>query len=243
LSDLQGAWGNLGQEVVEARPFSQSHNISPIGETNVETKICWHYQNRRKGSDVNLAVHLLNDSLLDKYDCAVIVSNDSDLAESLRKEIWNCGELAGQTIMHAHIHLIPRRKGDTPNPRGRVRGVIPEKMVYWDYRNSRANNFQDFRWPGCIREYGEREVRKKKGVAIFHQNENWSWPFFILVSFLLVEAKLSDARPSSALSKFQTALEVPAVQLTEGGDTFRIFRNGDQSILVAPAHIWIARLP
>jgi len=42
----------------------------------------------------------------------------------------NCGESAGQTIWHAHIHLIPRRDGDTPNPRGGVRGVIPEKMDY-----------------------------------------------------------------------------------------------------------------
>ncbi|CAB1082805.1 HIT family protein [Olavius algarvensis Delta 1 endosymbiont] len=42
----------------------------------------------------------------------------------------NIGESAGQTIFHAHIHLIPRRKGDTPNPRGGVRGVIPEKMSY-----------------------------------------------------------------------------------------------------------------
>jgi ATP adenylyltransferase len=42
----------------------------------------------------------------------------------------NCGISAGQTIDHAHIHLIPRRKGDTPNPRGGVRGVIPEKMNY-----------------------------------------------------------------------------------------------------------------
>ncbi len=37
-----------------------------------------------KGSDVNISVHLLNDAWLDHYDCAVIVSNDSDLAESLR---------------------------------------------------------------------------------------------------------------------------------------------------------------
>jgi uncharacterized LabA/DUF88 family protein len=37
-----------------------------------------------KGSDVNLAVHLLNDAWLDLYDCAVLVSNDSDLAEALR---------------------------------------------------------------------------------------------------------------------------------------------------------------
>ena len=42
----------------------------------------------------------------------------------------NIGESAGQTIFHAHIHLIPRRKDDTPHPRGGVRGVIPEKMSY-----------------------------------------------------------------------------------------------------------------
>jgi diadenosine tetraphosphate (Ap4A) HIT family hydrolase len=42
----------------------------------------------------------------------------------------NSGEVAGQTVMHSHIHLIPRRKGDTPNPRGGVRGVIPGKMDY-----------------------------------------------------------------------------------------------------------------
>lgn len=42
----------------------------------------------------------------------------------------NSGEAAGQTVFHAHIHLIPRRIGDTPNPRGGVRGVVPEKMSY-----------------------------------------------------------------------------------------------------------------
>ncbi|MBU1340119.1 MAG: HIT family protein [Proteobacteria bacterium] len=42
----------------------------------------------------------------------------------------NCGEIAGQTVFHTHIHLIPRRENDTPNPRGGVRGVIPDKMNY-----------------------------------------------------------------------------------------------------------------
>jgi ATP adenylyltransferase len=42
----------------------------------------------------------------------------------------NCGSVAGQTIMHAHVHLIPRRKGDSPNPRGGVRGVIAGKADY-----------------------------------------------------------------------------------------------------------------
>ena len=42
----------------------------------------------------------------------------------------NCGAVAGQTVMHAHIHLIPRRVGDVDDPRGGVRGCVPEKMGY-----------------------------------------------------------------------------------------------------------------
>lgn len=42
----------------------------------------------------------------------------------------NCGFAAGQTIMHLHVHLIPRYKGDVENPRGGVRGVIPSKQKY-----------------------------------------------------------------------------------------------------------------
>ena len=39
----------------------------------------------------------------------------------------NIGKISGQSIMHCHIHLIPRRDGDVKNPQGGVRGVIPSK--------------------------------------------------------------------------------------------------------------------
>jgi len=43
----------------------------------------------------------------------------------------NYGVAAGQTVMHLHMHLIPRYKGDRPDPRGGVRWVIPDKAAYW----------------------------------------------------------------------------------------------------------------
>jgi ATP adenylyltransferase len=42
----------------------------------------------------------------------------------------NVGVTAGQTVMHCHTHLIPRRKGDAQDPRGGVRGVIHDKQRY-----------------------------------------------------------------------------------------------------------------
>ena len=42
----------------------------------------------------------------------------------------NAGKISGQSIMHCHIHLIPRREGDVENPQGGVRSVIPKKQHY-----------------------------------------------------------------------------------------------------------------
>lgn len=66
-------------------------------------------------------------------------STISELIEHVRQgaegiDGWNIGvnigEAAGQTVDHCHIHLIPRQTGDTADPRGGVRGVIPDKQKY-----------------------------------------------------------------------------------------------------------------
>ena len=45
---------------------------------------------------------------------------------------FNCGEAAGQTVMHLHVHVIPRYSGDVEDPRGGVRHVIPAKANYFN---------------------------------------------------------------------------------------------------------------
>lgn len=52
----------------------------------------------------------------------------------------NCGEEAGQTVLHCHVHLIPRRAGDVKNPKGGVRHVIPNKGDYTSMSNQRDHH-------------------------------------------------------------------------------------------------------
>jgi diadenosine tetraphosphate (Ap4A) HIT family hydrolase len=58
-----------------------------------------------------------------------------NMASKLRPDGFNIGvndgPAAGQTILHAHVHVIPRRTGDVVDPRGGIRWIIPEKAAYW----------------------------------------------------------------------------------------------------------------
>lgn len=60
----------------------------------------------------------------------------SHIAETLAPDGFNIGvnvrPAAGQTVPHAHVHVVPRTVGDISDPRGGVRWVIPEKAPYWD---------------------------------------------------------------------------------------------------------------
>jgi len=60
---------------------------------------------------------------------------------------------------------------------------------------------------------------------------------------LLIEAKISDSQPSPALRKFQDNLQIPAIQLTEDLQGYRIISNKSQKILIAPAYQWLSQLP
>jgi len=44
----------------------------------------------------------------------------------------NIGEAAGQTVDHAHLHVIPRYAGDVEDPRGGIRRILPDKACYWE---------------------------------------------------------------------------------------------------------------
>jgi len=56
----------------------------PLAKPTWRQKYAWVIKTEEKGSDVNLAVHLVDDGWRNKYDCAVVCSNDGDLSEALR---------------------------------------------------------------------------------------------------------------------------------------------------------------
>ncbi len=96
------------------------------------------YRTEEKGSDVNLAVHMVNDAHKNLFDCAIVVSNDSDLAEAMRIVKDECGKLVGlftpwkrraskQLMQYSNFQRTIRKaslaKSQLPNP-------IPDTRIY-----------------------------------------------------------------------------------------------------------------
>lgn len=74
------------------------------------------------------------ENILKCFNFALTMGNDNIKSENNNITGYNVGinmgESAGQTCLYPHVHLIFRRDGDTENPRGGVRGVIPSKQNY-----------------------------------------------------------------------------------------------------------------
>ena len=113
--------------------------LHPVGNQRTVEVV----RTEEKGSDVNLAVHLLNDGWLDAYDCAVVVSNDSDIAEAMRLVRHHHGKRIGlvtpgtgrpsrQLMGHADFarHLRPNalRRSQLPD---RIPGTSIRKPAKW----------------------------------------------------------------------------------------------------------------
>ena len=75
---------------------------------------------------VQTEVHAINALMIEQRD---LMGLDDSTIEGFNIGM-NCGEAAGQTVFHCHVHLIPRRRGDVENPRGGVRHVITGKGFY-----------------------------------------------------------------------------------------------------------------
>ena len=76
---------------------------------------------------------LSNEELIECNNLIKIIKNeiiDKDKAVKGFNLGTNIGQISGQSILHCHFHLIPRREGDVENPQGGVRSVIPQKQHY-----------------------------------------------------------------------------------------------------------------
>ena len=76
---------------------------------------------------------LSNDELVACNELIQIIKKEITKKDSTVKGFnlgTNIGKVSGQSILHCHLHLIPRREGDVDNPQGGVRSVIPNKQHY-----------------------------------------------------------------------------------------------------------------
>jgi diadenosine tetraphosphate (Ap4A) HIT family hydrolase len=114
---LQRVIEEIGSAIAirDAYPVSQGHTLL--------------MPKRHIGSFFELSAMERSD-ILNLLDCAKVMVDKEFQPQGYNIGI-NDGPCAGQTVPHLHIHLIPRYTGDSLDPRGGVRWVLPEKAKYW----------------------------------------------------------------------------------------------------------------
>tara|TARA_B100000214_G_scaffold338353_1_gene283445 strand:- start:186 stop:569 length:384 start_codon:yes stop_codon:yes gene_type:complete len=117
--------------------LAQKENRAPWTDVELETRNFIVYKDAypvTEGHTLIVPREATQENILQCFNYAVTMGHDN--VESKRNNITgynvglNVGESAGQTCMYPHVHLIFRRNGDTKDPRGGVRHVIPEKGNY-----------------------------------------------------------------------------------------------------------------
>lgn len=113
--------GNYVMENETAIAFSDKYPVTDGHHLLVPKRHVsdWFLLTMKEKRDIELLLQKIRKKII-SHDATVVGFNIG----------MNCGIPAGQTVMHAHVHVIPRRDGDLADPSGGVRGVIPHKMKY-----------------------------------------------------------------------------------------------------------------
>jgi diadenosine tetraphosphate (Ap4A) HIT family hydrolase len=111
------------------------NKLAPWTEIEYRTNTFWVFKDAypvTEGHLLFVPTYKKSENLYDCFKAAYKFGYDG-----VESEKWqgfnigqNIGEVAGQTVMYPHVHMIPRRTGDMEDPRGGVRHVIPERGNY-----------------------------------------------------------------------------------------------------------------
>jgi len=117
-------------EIIEGRFLRVTTTVEPRPGKFVRGQ-----KSEEKGSDVNIAVHLLNDAWLNLYDVGVLVSNDTDLAQAMALVQRDCGKTVG--LVSPVVHKVPKEhseerssQGATSRPDTGYRPTQTQEMEY-----------------------------------------------------------------------------------------------------------------
>lgn len=133
----------------------------------------------------------------------------------------NDGVQAGQTVMHAHVHVIPRYQEDSPDPRGGIRWVLPRKANYW--KPEEADSFQQVGFLSFIQ-------------SLLEHGEFVSTYKFALLQALADISLESDPEPDGTLRIRLSSIAGKFIACYWPQAAPFHLANGDQAILPAAKH-------